>query len=1307
MTELTPIDIWSAENNITDPIEQRVGYKDYMIGEYLKNDELNEETNQLIRNNISLSLKEVGASDEVISSRLGVKQVPFEEQLAMVYAYTDPASEDRDILREYDAAKNMMAGGRFSETDQQTYEIRMPILEEQAKAIVDTNFDKAQLARVADGSVPFAKIKRENGDYTFVGGDLASKLTPVEAYRQSLRAGTISPDDALAISKSYEIPEGETVPYFKAKNYSDAYAAAKTASKEDKDISKWIGQLAENIGEKDREEDKSALLETGEKLLRGAGDLLEKDRQAFSGLLGEEKEVKSKPTKLSDEQLYGLIIDKIEKTLPDSKFIPDTDKRAAIEFLAGSNAAQNGLLKFRTGEEANKNIHYFGYGSPVIHREALTNKAEFNSMLSATDFDDKQKEQMTKDRDLTIQSMFNDYDEVFKDSYLADDWNKALRDGYSKDKKDGEILDEFLQTADYSGVRNRLDALGSSVVDSVVDVGAAIGTLFKSDAAREVLLENQRQRSSRRRLANMFGDEFGIAMTLGEMAAPVIFDIAATTALTATTGVGGAAYAGAKLTARGVVLGITRGALATGAKETAGAAAQRLVTSGLVRGATKEAAMESAETALKAYAKTTANKYTIRSAMFIPAATRSAGNTYATVYSALDNSPEGKDLTKEEKHSRALTAGIVAGAVTGGITLGFSALGRGGLEDFILGGATPRQLKAVLTKIRGREFGEGVDFDKIVATYAKNGLKSMWKNSAPAGVVKNFTDEALEEATDELINGYIQSAATGQDVPILQRLQQSAMAGFYGGVFGGAMGIAQRTAGRFARGGDIEAESRNAAWNKVTNDLATKLKDAGSPLAAEVILNRLKNPLQKAATTTAAAKPAAATTTTTAEGATFDAEIKDIDLPETPAPTATASPIAIAAPTTTAPTTTAPTTTAPTTNAAPIEPPSVANNFTAPAFSFGENLIPTLQIPFESTYARTDNGPLETQAGETGVIDYGGRIITMFDVGGMKIPFYLSTGSGGKKDVPAGKWYPFFGVGEDGWINKTSTAEINDYYGSPMLRSIATHLNDTVGDIRGNKDIPKTGRKGPAISFINQSLNPVQNKTKTTVDDLNKEIARVKEFLATLEGKEAPSIEPDIEEDSIDNIQKDLESASESDTQEAIEEVLSESSTEAPALVLTDTAPEVDQSIIDDSTDEELKELEITPSEIESLYAAGEQQGLTKEQIDKALATLAPQKPEFPDWAMEQTRGIYEARTKAAKDAAIAEAAEAAKAAAIATKAAAAAAKVTQAANLKAEAAAKVAKLADAKAKKEAEKTAALEAKGAEKAAAVEAKAAE
>ena len=1318
MPELTPIDIWSAENNITNPIEQRRGYKEYVIGKYLENDELDEETSFLINKNFADSLRSVNVSEEDINAEFEVKDAPFETKLASVYSYTNPDSEDGLVLREYDIAKELMSSGRLSEVSQQEYADRLPALEEQVKLIVDTNFDKAQLAKVADGSIPFVKIKQKNGKYKLVGGDLASNLTPVEAYKQSLRAGAISPDDALAIKQSYEIPEGESVPYFKAQNYYDAMAATETLLKEDKEVEKWMGALAENIGKQDH-------YDGG---MRGRSDDSESLKQIEQNLRDDDAirdDVKAL-RRPSNEQLYGLIIDKMNDILPDAGYISTADKQAAVEYFAGSAAAQQGLLKFSTEEEGSRNLRYFGYKTPVIHRDAFTNKVAFEAMLANSDLSEKQKKTMVKDRDIVIQSMFNEYDQVFKDTHLADDWNRALQRGYSEDKKDGEILDEFLQTADYSGIQNRINAIGSSVVTSFEDIGATIGVLFKSDAAREVIITNQRERDSRRRLANMFGDNFGVAMTLGETAAPVIFDVATTAALTATTGVGGAAYAGAKLTARGVVLGITRGALATAAKETTGAAAKRLVATGIVKGATKEAAIESAEVALKAYAKTTANKYTIRSAMFIPAATRSGGQTYASVYSALDNSPEGKDLTKDEKHSRALAAGVAAAAVTGGITVGFSMLGRGGLEDFILGGATPRQFKAVLSKISGKKFGEGAEFDKIVATYAKNGLKSMWKNSAPADIAKKFTDEALEEAADELVNGYIQSAATGQDVPIIQRLQQSAMAGFYGGVFGGGMGVFQRTAGRFARGGAIEAESRDAAWNKVITDLSSKLAETGSPLAANVILNRLRNPLQKATTAAPKAPAAAAATgpTTAATKVSFDADIKDIDLPEAPVPSTKApeattesantatTPTAIAAPKAPEATTeSANTATTPIAIAAPVEPPSVDNKFTAPVFSFGDKSATPLQIPFESTYARSPNGPLETQAGETGLINYSGRIITIFDVGGMKIPFYLSTGGGGKKGVPAGKWYPFFGVGSDGWLNKTGSADINDYYGSPMLRAMATHLNDTVGDVRGNKDIPKTGKKGPAISFINQSLNPVENNTSTTVDDLSKEIARVKEYLATLYGGDTTSVETAVEEDatetSAEEVQKDLEAASASDVQEAIEEALSESSPETPEVVFTYTAPEVDEDVIENATEDELSELEITPSDIKGIYAAAEQQGLTKEQVDKALATLAPQEPEFPEWAMARTRELYEARTKAAKESAAAEAVEAAKAAAAATKEEAAATKAAKAAQRKAEMAAKTAsQIKDSKAKKAAEKAAAAEAKAAEKAAAAEAKAA-
>jgi hypothetical protein len=76
------------------------------------------------------------------------------------------------------------------------------------------------------------------------------------------------------------------------------------------------------------------------------------------------------------------------------------------------------------------------------------------------------------------------------------------------------------------------------------------------------------------------------------------------------------------------------------------------------------------------------------------------------------------------------------------------------------------------------------------------------------------------------------------------------------------------------------------------------------------------------------------------------------------------------------------------------------------------------------------------------------RHVVLMNVNGQPVPFYHSTGAGGKDDVESGRWYPFFGIGEDGWINKTKGQEINNYYGSPELRRVAEMLDSSTGDIR-------------------------------------------------------------------------------------------------------------------------------------------------------------------------------------------------------------------------------------------------------------------
>jgi hypothetical protein len=840
MPELTPIDQWSQTNNITDPIEKVTKYGDYVREEYFKEDAYDNDVETAVQQNVFGELDMLGQSDpnlglnpEKINELMAPRESSFDKQFELVLNNYGSTDEGYDDLVRFNTAKKGLQQGRIRDTvmtpeDRERYETMLPELENRAKSVVGSKFEETQRRLLADGVLPMAKIRNAKGEADIVGGAAADSMTPFQAYQQGSRLGIFTPDDIGRIKNAYQKPEGYDVPLYKLKNYDATTSGAFTLYNKDKDFKAWADGLAESMGKVDK----------------GEGQFyLEQD---------------------SRSKKMDLMLRSMDEKFPELASLPTEDKQAAVNLLTGNIAAQSGFLKFQT-DDPSKNIHYFGYNTPVLHRDAIARKDIFDQVLAANpNLTEQQKESFTTERLKSLQASFDQYNQVFNDTYLADDWNTFLQRGFAQGKKEYEILDEFMMQTDYSAFRNKIGALGGSIPDAAIDVVAGVGAMLGSEAGRNELLENQRVRDARRRLANMFGDEFGVAMTVGEMAAPVIFDVVTTAALTTTTGVGGALYTGAKLSARGVLTGIARGALARGARETTEQAAQRIAATGLVKGATKELAQEGAKKAIIGYAQATANKYAIRSAVAVPAFTRSASMTYANVYSVLDadTSEEGKKMTAEEKHDRALAAGLIAGTVTAGITLGFSALGRGGLEDFIVGGATPRQMKAVLQRLRGQTFegAGGVSdeaFNKVVANTVSKGLKSMWKTSAAAGVVKDFTDEALEEGLDEFVNSFIETGFTDEDRPMIDRLTQSGMAAFYGGVFGGTVGAFRATAGRVARGRELDEEvcgPRKSAWqNRYPTDFVNpevrslrKWCMSGSSVCANArpdpqLLNQLRN----------------------------------------------------------------------------------------------------------------------------------------------------------------------------------------------------------------------------------------------------------------------------------------------------------------------------------------------------------------------------------------------------------------------------------------------------------------------------------
>jgi DNA polymerase III epsilon subunit-like protein len=138
-----------------------------------------------------------------------------------------------------------------------------------------------------------------------------------------------------------------------------------------------------------------------------------------------------------------------------------------------------------------------------------------------------------------------------------------------------------------------------------------------------------------------------------------------------------------------------------------------------------------------------------------------------------------------------------------------------------------------------------------------------------------------------------------------------------------------------------------------------------------------------------------------------------------------------------------------------------------------------------------------------------GRPMALIDVNGIRIPFYQSTGKGGKAN-PVGKWYPIFGVGKSdlifdqeyrrfvdrgGWFNKGDTFEvIENYYGLPEFERIATILND-IDDLT-NIDFYNVGQPVPEDEVIellkkNRSVIPSGQKLPVARESVNHDLWKI------------------------------------------------------------------------------------------------------------------------------------------------------------------------------------------------------------------------
>lgn len=110
----------------------------------------------------------------------------------------------------------------------------------------------------------------------------------------------------------------------------------------------------------------------------------------------------------------------------------------------------------------------------------------------------------------------------------------------------------------------------------------------------------------------------------------------------------------------------------------------------------------------------------------------------------------------------------------------------------------------------------------------------------------------------------------------------------------------------------------------------------------------------------------------------------------------------------------------------------------------GEKNINGLKVKFvDINFYKAGSDFRNGKQSSSNVVHASDRVFVLAEFNGIRIPFYISTGDGGKEKVPVGKWYPIFG--HSGWVNKGTQEEINDAYGSKALKDIKNWLDQNVG----------------------------------------------------------------------------------------------------------------------------------------------------------------------------------------------------------------------------------------------------------------------
>ena len=238
------------------------------------------------------------------------------------------------------------------------------------------------------------------------------------------------------------------------------------------------------------------------------------------------------------------------------------------------------------------------------------------------------------------------------------------------------------------------------------------------------------------------------------------------------------------------------------------------------------------------------------------------------------------------------------------------------------------------------------------------------------------------------------------------------------------------------------------------------------------------------------------------------------------------------------------------------------------------------------------------------VLNTSERMITVVDIGGVKVPFYLTTGLGGK-NLTAG-WYPMFGYSPSGWLNKTDGKDMESFYvriigkeASDVLKKVSKKLNNKLG-VTPNSII-ESGiiSKQQTQEAVNSVLNftPAENQKIDASVDYKVELAKLENNIKSI-GEEI-NAKYDAKLDALEQQQN----VNENKTPNEVVDFISENAYEYTRVAGT-YLDELVRDYFDFGTKPAFDESKISKEAYENIFGDDGFLSIVKQQIDDGKITV-------------------------------------------------------------------------------------------------------